>query len=179
MHTISTPLKLFIRNTTSRNPANCVWSRTLGNSCRSLGLEVTALEQIMKTQVQLISTHVRGGGDGNCFSRSVKFSLGHIGKMLQLPAPPVTSFWVTRGKSGYADTVAGMKKSWIQSNGNENFHLLLYPQRHPSCTSIYVVSAHPQQAAATGPATRELLQVLPRWKLDALMLTIFLWTTTW
>lgn len=65
---------------TSKNSANCIWSRTLGNSCRSLGLEVTALEQIMETQVQLIATHVRGAGDGTCFSTSVKFSLEHTGK---------------------------------------------------------------------------------------------------
>lgn len=59
-----------------------------------------------------------------------------------MPAPPVMPFRVTKGKSGYADTVAGMKKSWIQSNGNENVHLLLYLQKHPALP--FVVSAHPQ-----------------------------------
>ena len=81
---------------------------------------------MIKTQVQLISTPIRGGGDGNCFSVSVIFSLEHTGKMLQLPAPPVMSFQVTRWKSGYPDTVAGMKKSRIQYKDNENYHLLLY-----------------------------------------------------
>lgn len=76
------PQDVYRQHLTSRNPANCIWSRTLGNSCRSSGLEVTALEQIMKTQVQLISTHIKGGGDGNCFSRNVRFSLEHTGKML-------------------------------------------------------------------------------------------------
>lgn len=81
-HNFNPSQVVYRQHVTSRNTAKYIWSRALGNSCRSLGLEVTALEQIMKNQVQLISTHVRGGGDGNCFPRSVKFSLVHTGKTL-------------------------------------------------------------------------------------------------
>lgn len=29
-----------------------------------------------------------------------------------------------------------MKKSWIQSNSNENFHIVLYPQKHLALPSM-------------------------------------------
>lgn len=60
-------------------------------------------------------------------------------------------FQVTRGKNGYADTVAGMKKSRIQSNGNENFHLLLYPQKHPALPSMLFQLTHNKQQPLDQP----------------------------
>lgn len=49
---------VYRQDLTSMKPAKCIWSRTLANSSRSSGLEVTALEGIIKTQIQVISTHV-------------------------------------------------------------------------------------------------------------------------
>lgn len=40
-------------------------------------------------------------------------------------------------------------------------------------------AAHLKRDCGCSSSARELLQVLLRWKLDALMLTIFVWISTW
>lgn len=139
---------VYRQHLTFRKPANCIWSRTLGNSCRSLGLEVTALEQITKTEVQLISTHVRGGGDGNCFLEVSNFYFNILAKRCNCLHLQSCCFGSPEERVVYTDTVAGMKKSWIQSNGNKNFHLLLYPQKHPALPSMLFQLTHNKQQPA-------------------------------